>query len=124
MFGGIDNEVLKVFAAAEAISGGVKLCKLTENGLALCGAGDVPLGVTAAQTEVTPAGEDVSVQVFGTALIQVAEDVAAGDLLTSGADGKAVKAAATNPIFAQALSNCTAGGAVRALIIRAGYLPA
>ena len=123
MFGGADNEVLKVFPAAGQISGAFKLCKLTENGVALCAAGDVPLGVTTPETEVTLAGEDVSVQVFGSALIQVGEDVSAGDLLTSGLDGKAVKATAGKPIFAQALNNCGEGGCVRSLIIRGGYLP-
>ena len=122
MYSAIDCSPTRVFQTSAALTGGAfTLVTLGENGVATSAAGDVPIGVLAAETELPVAqNEDVNVVVKGGTLIIVGEAVKSGDVLAAGADGKAVKATSGKFIFAQALENGAADQAVHALIVRGG----
>ena len=117
----VDTSPTRVFATSAALTGGAfTLVTLGENGVATSAAGDTPIGILAAESELPiAAGEDVNVVVCGGCLLTAGEAVKAGDLLAAGAGGKAVKATSGDFIFAQALENGAAGEAVRVLIVRA-----
>lgn len=117
----VDTSPTRVFATSAALTGGAfTAVTLGENGVATSAAGDTPIGILAAESELPiAAGEDVNVVVCGSCLLMVGEAVKAGDLLAAGAGGKAVKATSGDFIFAQALENGAAGEAIRVLIVRA-----
>ena len=52
---------------------------------------------------------------------QVGEEIKAGDLLSCGEGGKAVKTTGGKFIFARAMENCAANGVAPVQIINAGY---
>ena len=116
----IDTSPTRVFTASAELTGGAfTAVTLDENGVKTSAAGDTPIGILAAETELPcAAGEDVNVQVCGGSLWIVGEAVKAGDLLAAGADGKAVKAASGAFALAQALENAAADGTVHVLITR------
>ena len=114
-----------VFTVATALTGGAfTAVMLGENGVKTCAAGEVPIGILTAETELPQAvGEDVNVQILGGAKWIAGAALKAGDLLAAGANGVAVKATSGQYIFARALENAAAGEAVQVQIINAGYKP-
>lgn len=75
--------------------------------------------------EVIKAGDDVNIQVKDIGKWIAGEEIAAGDELTTDANGKAVKAAEGDFITAIALSSAeNAGTVVKVQIVKAGYKPA
>ena len=121
--GTIANESpVRSFKAAAAITGEFIAVKLGENGVQTAGAADVPIGIlTPDNYAATAAGEDVTVLVTGGGAWQVGEEIKAGDFLSCGEGGKAVKATTGKFIFAQALENAKANQAAQVQIINAGY---
>ena len=117
-----DNSPFRVFQVAQNLTGGAfTAVKLTANGVQTCAAGDIPVGILSAETQDNcAAGDEVNVIVSGGTLWITSEDVDAGDLLTTGANGLAKKAETNNFIFAQALESAAENSAVKVLIIRAG----
>lgn len=111
-----------VFTVATALTGGAfTAVTLGENGVKTCAAGEVPIGILTAETELPQAvGEDVNVQILGGAKWIAGVALKAGDLLAAGADGKAIKATSGAFVFAQALSAAAVGEAAEVLIIRGG----
>ena len=111
-----------VFTVATALTGGAfTAVTLGENGVKTCAAGEVPIGILTAETELPQAvGEDVNVQILGGAKWIAGTALKAGDLLAAGADGKAIKATSGAFVFAQALSAAAVGEAAEVLIIRGG----
>ena len=111
-----------VFTVATALTGGAfTAVTLGENGVKTCAAGEVPIGILTAETELPQAvGEDVNVQILGGAKWIAGAALKAGDLLAAGADGKAIKATSGAFVFAQALSAAAVGEAAEVLIIRGG----
>jgi len=118
-----DNSPNRVFTVATALTGAAfTAVTLGENGVKTSAAGEVPIGILTAETELPQAvGEDVAAQVIGGAKWIAGEALKAGDLLAAGADGKAVKATSGAFVFAQALSAAAVGEAAEVLIIRGGY---
>ena len=116
----IDDSPTRVFAASADLTGArFTAVTLGENGVATSAAGDVPIGILIAETELPVVqGEEVGVQVKGGSMWLVAEDVKAGDLLAAGEGGKAVKATSGTFALAQALENAAAGGTAHVLIVR------
>jgi hypothetical protein len=85
----------------------------------------VCIGLFPAETNTKGAGEDVTVQIKDIGLWKAGAAVAAGDLLTSNADGKAVTATGGKYVLAQALEAASAADQVIPVqIIKAGYRPA
>lgn len=115
----IDTSPTRVFKTSAALTGGqFTAVTLGENGVATSAAGDTPIGILTAETELpVAAGEDVCVVVCGGCLLTVGEAVKAGDFLAAGAGGKAAKSNSGG--FAQALENGAAGEAIHVLIVRA-----
>ena len=88
-------------------------------------AGAVAVGLLIPETDDVAAGDTVTVQVKDMGLWKTGAAVAAGDLLTPDAAGKATKAASGNFIFAQALEAATAADQViHVQIIKAGFAAA
>lgn len=112
----------KVFKASAAITAGAfTAVTLGENGVATSAAGDIPIGLLAAETSNEIAiGEDINVQMVGGGLWIAGEAVKAGDLLATGDDGKAAVAASGKYIFAIALETAAANQTVAVQIINAG----
>lgn len=119
----INDSPTRVFTTAGSLEGGAfTAVSLGESGITTAGASSVAIGLLTGENELPiPEGEDVTVQLTGGGYWLAGESIAAGDLLTSGAGGKAVKAASGDFIFAQALSNGGASSAVEVQIIRGGY---
>lgn len=113
-----------VFTVATALTGGAfTAVTLTENGVKTSAAGEMPIGILTAETELPQAvGEDVACVVIGGAKWIAGETLKAGDLLTAGAGGKAIKATSGKFIFAQALSAAAVDEAAEVLITRDGYV--
>lgn len=88
-------------------------------------AGGVAVGLLIPETDNVAAGDTVTVQVKDMGLWKVGAAVAAGDLLTANAAGKAIKATAGNYILGQALEAATAADQViHVQIIKAGFASA
>ena len=119
-----DNSPFRVFQVAQDLTGGAfTAVKLTSSGVQTCAAGDVPIGILSAQTQENCAvGDEVNVVANGGTLWLTSEDIDAGDLLTTGANGLAKKAEAGNFVFAQALESGLANSAIKVLIVRAGKM--
>lgn len=122
--GSIINETATLaFAVKSDLTGGAfTAVKFSDTGVATAGDGDIPVGILTAEHELPiVAGDEVTAQIKGISLWIVGENVSAGDLLTVGADGVAMKATAGKFILAQALMNGTTGEAIQVQIIKAGY---
>lgn len=118
-----DSPVITGKAAAAISGGGMRAAVLTDDGVALATKGAAGVGLVIAETDdAIEAGSDVTIQVKDMGLWKTGAAVAAGDLLASDANGKAVKAAAGDFIIGQALEAATAADQViKAQIIKAGY---
>ena len=113
--------------AGQAITGGALLAvAMDADGVKVVStAGGVAVGLLIPETDNVAAGDTVTVQVKDMGLWKVGAAVAAGDLLTANAAGKAIKATAGNYILGQALEAATAADQViHVQIIKAGYAPA
>lgn len=113
-----------VLPAAEKIENAQAIALvIKEGGLAKPEAGDMPIGLTLRAAEETyEAGDDVTVQVKDIGKWKAGEAVAVGDLLTTNAEGCAVKATSGNFIMAVALSATeNAGTMISVQIIKSGY---
>ena len=120
----IDTSPAKVFTTAESLSGGAfTAVKIDSDGVVTAGASSVAVGLLTSENELPILeNEDVTVQISGGGYFLTAESIAAGDLLTSGAGGKAVKATTGDFIFAQAMSGGASGSAIPVQIIKAGFM--
>ena len=118
----VNESPTKVFTTAESLTGGAfTAVALGAAGITTAGASSAVIGILTAENELPiSAGEDVNVQISGGSLWTVAESISAGDFLSAGEGGKAVKSTSGNFIFAQALDNAAANQAAQVLIIRAG----
>ena len=109
-----------VFKAAEAIEAEpFSAVTLTETGVKICGNSEIPIGLLSGEFGGAAAGESVNVQLTGGGLWLVGESVTAGDKLSCGENGMAIKASVGSFVFAQALESAS-GGAVLVLITRSG----
>ena len=111
----------KVFQASAAITAGAfTAVTLGETGVATSAAGDIPVGILAAETGDVAQGEDVNVQISGGGLWLAGEAIKQGDLLAAGDGGKAAVAASGKFVFAIALETAAANQTVAIQIINAG----
>lgn len=113
--------------AGAAITGGALLAvAMDATGVKVVSkAGDVAVGILIPETDDVRAGDTVTVQVKDMGLWKVGAAVAAGDMLSPDATGKAVKASSGNFILAQALEAATAADQIiHVQIIKAGYAAA
>lgn len=119
----INESATLVFAVKSDLTGGAfTAVKFSDTGVTTAGVGDIPVGILTAEHELPiVAGDEVTAQIKDISLWIVGENVSAGDLLTVGADGVAMKATAGKFILAQALSNGAIGEAIQVQIIKAGY---
>lgn len=113
-----------VLPAAEKIENAQAIALvIKEGGLAKPTAGAMPIGLTLRAAEETyEKGDDVTVQVKDIGKWKAGEAIAVGDLLTTNAEGCAVKATSGNFIMAIALSATeNAGTMIAVQIIKSGY---
>ena len=119
----INYSPTKVFKTADSLTGGAfTAVSLTENGIQTAGASAIPIGILTAENELPiSANDEVTVQIMDGSIWQVGENVKAGDFLSAGDGGKAVKSTSGKFIFAQALENGAASSAIPVQIIRGGF---
>lgn len=108
------------FPVAESLTGGAfTAISLTENGVVTAGASSIPVGIWTGLYN----SDGVTAQISGGSLWFVGNDsVTAGDFLTSGDGGVAVKAQSGDFAFARALENASANSAVAIQIVNAGKI--
>lgn len=102
----------KTFSAAGIIPAD-SLVKLTASGIDVCGAGELPLGVT--ETGARMADDPVSVRMLntpGTVEVVASAAITAAQLLTSGANGSVVPHSGSGPVVGMALCTAASGGIV------------
>ena len=117
-----DSPTIVAKAAANIDSGAFLAAKLTEDGVAVSGAGEAAIGLLIPETESPNAGEDVTVQIKDIGLAKTGAAVNAGDLLASDASGKLIKATSGKFILAAALETATAADQIISVqICKAGY---
>lgn len=118
-----ESTVIAAKAAAAITDGAMLAVTMGTNGVSVAAAGEAAVGLLIAETEATvAAGDDVTVQVKDIGLWKTGAAVAAGALLASDANGKAITAASGKYIIAQALEAATAADQViHVQIIKAGY---
>ena len=115
----INQSATREFPVAESLTGGAfTAISLTKDGVITAGASSVPVGLFTGIYK--PDG--VTAQISGGSVWFVGEDVEAGDFLTSGANGLAVKAQSGDFAFARALENASASSAVEIQIVNAGKI--
>lgn len=121
-----ESPVIAAQAGAEIMDGALLAVAMDATGVkTVAEAGGVAVGLLIPETDTVAAGDTVTVQVKDMGLWKTGAAVAAGDLLTPDAAGKATKAAAGNFILAQALEAATAADQViRVQIIKAGFAAA
>ena len=112
-----DTSPYRVFTAAETLEGAFRAGTLDADGLKVATAGTIPIGI---YIDGDATGTDINVMISGGGLWTLGETVQAGDLLSAGAGGKAVKATEGEFIFARALEGGNADEAIHILIINAG----
>lgn len=84
--------------------------------------GEIAIGLIPAEQQDIKQGEDITVQIKECGLWKTGEAVAAGDALTTSAEGKAVKASTGEFITAIALEAASAADEViKVQIAKAGY---
>ena len=122
-YSAINDSPTMVFTTASSLEGGAfTAVALSASGITTAGASSVAVGLLTGENELPiPEGEDVNVQISGGGYWVAGESISAGDLLTSGAGGKAVKASSGDFIFAQAMLGGASSAAVPVQIIRGGY---
>lgn len=119
-----ESPVIAGIAAADIADGAMLAVSMDADGIkTVATAGDVAIGLLIAETDDKIAqGDTVTVQIKDIGLWKAGAAVAAGDLLTPDAAGKATKAASGNFVLAQAMEAATAADQViRVQIIKAGY---
>lgn len=109
---------------AEFLNGGLSFgaftaVDLTGEGVVNSGASSLPLGILLSDNLDA---ESVTVQLSGGGYWRAGESIAAGDFLSAGLSGVAMKSTSGKFIFAQALENAAQGAAAHVQIIRAGKL--
>ena len=105
----------KTFVAAGPIPQD-SLVKLTAAGLDVCGAGEVPVGVT--EVGAREAGEHVGVRLLntpGTVVVACGATVTLGQLLSSGESGAVVPHSGGAPLVGMALQAGGSGGLVEVM---------
>ncbi len=105
----------KTFVAAGPIPQD-SLVKLTAAGLDVCGAGEVPVGVT--EVGARAAGEHVGVRLLntpGTLEVACGATVTLGQLLSSGESGAVVPHSGGAPLVGMALQAGSSGGLVEVM---------
>lgn len=119
-----ESPVIAGIAAADIADGAMLAVSMDADGIkTVATAGDVATGLLIAETDDKIAkGDTVTVQIKDIGLWKTGAAVAAGDLLTPDAAGKATKAASGNFVLAQAMEAATAADQViHVQIIKAGY---
>lgn len=116
----VNQSFTREFPVAESLTGGAfTAISLTKDGVVTAGASSIPVGIWTGI--YNPDG--VTAQISGGSLWLVGnESIAAGDFLTSGENGVAVKAQAGDFAFARALENASASSAVAIQIVNAGKI--
>lgn len=98
---------------------------LVDGGIVSATDSDVSIGILTAEHELPiTAGEDVTVQVKDISTWIAGEEIKAGDLLTAGENGVAMKATSGKFILGQALENGTKDSAIQVQITKSGFAPA
>ena len=120
IYNSVDNSPTRVFQTSAALTGGAfTAISLTENGVVTAGASSIPVGIWTGLYN----SDGVTAQISGGSLWFVGNDsVTAGDFLTSGDGGVAVKAQSGDFAFARALENASANSAVAIQIVNAGKI--
>ena len=116
----VNQSFTREFPVAESLTGGAfTAVELTKNGVVTAGASSIPVGIWTGN--YNPDG--ITAQISGGSLWLVGNDsIAAGDFLTSGENGVAVKAKSGDFAFARALENASASSAVAIQIVNAGKI--
>lgn len=116
----VNQSFTREFPVAESLTGGAfTAISLTENGVVTAGASSIPVGIWTGFYN----HDGITAQISGGSLWLVGNDsIAAGDFLTSGANGVAVKAQSGDFAFAMALENASASSAVEVQIVNAGKI--
>lgn len=121
----INTSPTRAFGVGGAINPHAAVKLNADGQLVAAVAGDAAIGIALGMTEVGQSEGTATVQIAGVGYWVAGAAVAAGDLLASDANGKAVKAAEGKFIVAQAMEAAGAiGELVPAQIIKAGYAPA
>lgn len=119
-----ESPVIAGIAAADIADGAMLAVSMDAEGIkTVATAGGIAAGLLIAETDDKIAkGDTVTVQIKDIGLWKTGAAVAAGDLLTPDAAGKATKAASGNFVLAQAMEAATAADQViHVQIIKAGY---
>lgn len=119
-----ESPVIAGIAAADIADGAMLAVSMDAEGIkTVATAGGIAAGLLIAETDDKIAkGDTVTVQIKDIGLWKAGAAVAAGDLLTPDAAGKATKAASGNFVLAQAMEAATAADQViHVQIIKAGY---
>ena len=118
-----DSSSVSFKVKEDLTGGGLTAVALSEDGIKTASSTDTSLvGIVMAENELPiKAGEDVAVQVKDIGMWIAGETIKAGDFLTSGDDGVAMKATSGKFILAQALTGSIKGNAVQIQIIKAGF---
>lgn len=113
----INDSPTREFDVGSLSGGAYTAVELTAGGLSIAGASSVPIGLLIEDV----VNDTASVQIEGGGYWLTGESIQAGDLLSSDANGKAVKSTSGKFIFAQAIGNAAASSAVEVQIVRAGF---
>lgn len=119
-----ESPVIAGIAAADIADGAMLAVSMDAEGIkTVATAGGIAAGLLIAEADDKIAkGDTVTVQIKDIGLWKAGAAVAAGDLLTPDAAGKATKAASGNFVLAQAMEAATAADQViHVQIIKAGY---
>ena len=122
---GINTSSTITFPAGEELSEAhAKAVKLTEDGLALAGAGEEAVGIVLiTEDETYQKGEDITIQVKDIGLWKAGAELSAGALLAVDAEGCCQEAAAGQWVLGRALTPAQAKGDIlRVQLIHAGKL--
>lgn len=112
----VNESPTREFVAAQGLEA-LTAVELTAQGVSTAGSSSIPLGLV---LNDCAKDDDVTIQLEGGGHWLVGESVAAGDFLSCGESGLAVKATSGNFIFAQALKGADANSAAQVQIVRAG----
>ncbi len=111
--------------AAEDISGNFLAAELTADGVKKASAGAAAIGIILPEQGDTKAGERVDIQIKDICRWMSGGEVAAGDLLSSDADGKCVKASNGEFIIGIALETANAADIpILVQLTKSGYCTA
>ena len=117
-----DSSSMSFKVKEDLTGGGLTAVALSEDGITTATSSDTSLvGIVMAENELPiHKGENVAVQIKNVGMWKIGETIKAGDFLTAGEDGVAMKATSGKFILAQALKSGIKGEAIQVQIIKAG----